>query len=582
MVPTQQLSSSSSAAQLAPSAGKISQKQAGDDEAFASLLGMNNGNATEAGPDSSTASAGVAQPPAWSPSNGQQTKPSADDGTGQPSGTSGTGEATAPAVEAQPPVARRASLPASDLAFLSRSFYAIGTPPGAAPVRVAAGTSAKTGTSADTKNAKEASGDPSQAATPAATQIDVGANGSLAVLAAQIQNAPAPQTAVEQGQGAEQALIAGAAGGGSGAGRAGSRGSANTQALPQASGFVSGGDIIGMPDTGSSGQGQAMPADGTPPAAATLSNAASGFQSAGGAPSKPAADAAAQGVTVTDVRTYLAPERQTAKLQVQEGASGAGSSLPTDLHAVPAAASSTGQAGQPATVTGSTGSHRDPSGGDTPASPQTVKPAVQSSETDTATGTAPTASLSSQTASPAGQAAPPPAQQIFNAIQSAMSEAASAQPAAQTGNPSIPSGYQPLKTITIALQPDGLGTVAIQLSLRSSHLGVRVEASEAGTAQLLRQHDGDLTALLQSAGYAVSSIAVHAAPQQAPAEGAAQQAGTGGQGGFNPSNPEGRGTGGGSSGTQGEGQRQPGSRNEQREGGYGRPDTANSDKSLYV
>ncbi len=320
-----------------------------------------------------------------------------------------------------------------------------------------------------------------------------------------------------------------------------------------------------------------MLADGTPPAAVTLSNTASGSQSTGGAPSKLAAEGTAPSLTVTDFRTYLAPERQTATPQVLKGTPDTASSLSTDLHAAEAAASSARQAGQPGTTIESPGSHPDRSGGNAPAPEQTVKPAVQSSEA----GTVPTASLSSQTASITGQAAPPPAQQIFNAIQSAMSEAAGSQPAAQTASPSAPSDYQPLKTITIALQPDGLGTIAIQLSLTSSHLGVRVEASEAGTAQLLRQHDGDLTALLQSAGYTVSSIAVHAAPQQTPA-GNAAQGGTGGQGGFSPSNPEGRGTGGGGTGTGGEAQRQPGGRNEQREGEYGRPDTPNRDRSLYV
>ncbi len=206
MVPTQQLSSSSRAAQLAPSAGKIPQKQAGDDEAFASLLGMNNASVSEAGTDSSSAPARVAQLRAQSPSNGQQAKAPADESASQPSGT---GQATGKAAEAQPPAARRASLPASDLAFLARSYYALGTPPGAAQVRVAAGTSAKTGTTADTKNTKEAGTESSQGATPAATQIDAGASGSIAALAAQIQNAQAPQTAAEQGSGAQKASIAG-------------------------------------------------------------------------------------------------------------------------------------------------------------------------------------------------------------------------------------------------------------------------------------------------------------------------------------------------------------------------------------
>jgi hypothetical protein len=215
------------------------------------------------------------------------------------------------------------------------------------------------------------------------------------------------------------------------------------------------------------------------------------------------------------------------------------------------------------------GSRNGRPGGETPVPAPADKPAPQSSEVSAA----PATPLS-------GQAAPPPAQQVFDAIQSAMPKAADAGQAAPAGNPSAASDYRPLKTITIAMQPDGLGTVAIQLTLQSSHIGVRLDASEASTAQLLRQHGGDLTELLQSAGYTVGTIAVHAASQPAPDTPA--QAGAGGQNAFGSSNSDGSRTGGGSTGTEGEAQRQPGNRNEQREGGYGRPDTANNDSSLYV
>lgn len=593
MVPTPQLPSSSSAAQPAPPAGKLPQKQAGDDEAFARLLGLNNASTPEAGPDSAKGSARAAQPPAQSPGNAQQAKPPANESAGQPSGASGAAQAAGAQYS---PAVRRTQLPASDLAFLARAFYESGTPPGAAEVQVAAGPGAKTGTGADTGKTGEPGGRSSQETIPAVSQIDAGASGGVAVPAAQIQAAPAPQAATQQGQSTEQAPAPGMASSGSAAKRPAFQASANVQALPHAqalpqpdkamppaSGFASEAGTKGIPAPGKSGQvQQPMLADGTPSVAVTAGNTESGSQSAVGAPSKVAAGGAAQAFTVTDVRTYLAPERQAAKLSAQEGTSGKASSLSMDLSTAPPAAAGARQSGQPAAPagTGSPGSPAGSSGGGIQAPELAVKPAAQPS---TETGAAPAASVSSQTASVTGQAAPPPAQQIFNAIQSAMPEAATAQPTAQTGSPSAPAGYQPLKTITIALQPEGLGEVAIQLSLKANHLGVRVEASEAGTAQFLRQHDGDLTALLQSAGYTVGSIAVHTAPQQAPA-GNAAQAGAGGQGAFNPSNPDGGGTGDGSSGsgTGGEAQHQPGGRNEQREGGYGRPDTPNRDKSLYV
>ncbi len=599
MVPTPQLPSSSGAAQPAPPAGKLPQKQAGDDEAFARLLGLNNASAPEAGPDGPKGSARAAQRPAQSPGNGQQAKqPPANENAGQPSGTSGAAQAAGQAEAQSSPAIRRTQLPASDLAFLARAFYESGTPPGAVQVQVAAGASAKT-ESADTGKTGEASGKGSQDAIPASIQIDAGAGGGAAVPAAQIQAALAPQMAASQaaaelGRSTEKApAAAGMAGSGSAAERAASQASANVQAMPHAqalpqpgaamppaSGFAPEAGNKGIPAPGKSGQVQAILADGTPSVAVIAGNTESGSQSAVGAPSKLAAGGAAQAFTVTDVRTYLAPEKQAAKLPAQEGASGKASTLSMNLSAVQPAAAGARQSGQPAAPagTGNPGSPAGSSGGGIQTPELAVKPAAQPSAE---TGAAPVASVASQTASVTGQAAPPPAQQIFNAIQSAMPEAAAAQSAAQTGSPSAPAGYQPLKTITITLQPEGLGEVAIQLSLKANHLGVRVEASEAGTAQLLRGHDSDLTALLQSAGYTVSNIAVHTAPQQAPA-GNAAQAGTGGQGAFNPSNQDGGGTGDGGSGTGGEAQHQPGGRNEQREGGYGRPDTPDRDKSLYV
>jgi hypothetical protein len=313
------------------------------------------------------------------------------------------------------------------------------------------------------------------------------------------------------------------------------------------------------------------------------------------------ADNAALGFTVTDARTYLAPETQTAKAPALEqitadgalnpavtgirtplapeaqtaksqalgrGTADSASSPSADLSAADAA-SAAGQNVLPVKAADDASSHRDHSGGQTP-TPAADKQAVQSSETS-----APAATLLS------GQAAPSPVQQVFDAIQSAAPASTDGQAAMAASDPSAPAGNEPLRTITIALQPDGLGTVSIQLSLKSSQLGVRVETSESSTAQLLRQHDSDLTGLLQSAGYTVGSITIQAASQAALADPQAQ-AGSGGQNAFNTSNSGGSGTGTGSAGTEGQAQRQPGSQNGQREAGYGRSETPNSDSSLYV
>ena len=278
------------------------------------------------------------------------------------------------------------------------------------------------------------------------------------------------------------------------------------------------------------------------------------------------------GLTVTEVRTHLVPEKLTIKSQAQESATtDSAPSLAEAVSAAETALPAGQQVSQPAGA-GNNSAHRDRSGAEASAPDAAAAQPAQSAETNAA----------SAVFTP-GQGTPPATQQVFDAIKSAMPATAEGMQAAQASDAAA-AAYEPMKTITIALQPDGLGAVSIQLSLKSNQLGLRLEASETSTAQLLRQGSADLSGLLQSAGYAVGSIAVHSAPQTAQGDAQAQ----GGQGGqnnaFNPSGSGGSGTGGGSAGTGGQPQpqRQPGSRDVQQEGGYGRTETANSDGSYYV
>ncbi len=103
-----------------------------------------------------------------------------------------------------------------------------------------------------------------------------------------------------------------------------------------------------------------------------------------------------------------------------------------------------------------------------------------------------------------------PMQQICKAIEAAAPEAAHAQNETPDEQP---NAYQPLRTIKLALEPANLGTVAIQLSLSGGELGVKVEANDAGTAQLLRQENGGLKELLESAGYKVGMLSVQTVTQ---------------------------------------------------------------------
>ncbi len=181
-----------------------------------------------------------------------------------------------------------------------------------------------------------------------------------------------------------------------------------------------------------------------------------------------------------------------------------------------------------------------------------------------------------------GQSQASPSQQIFRAIQSEMPAASASQFAAQA---SLPGAYQPIKNLTIALDPPGLGSVAIELSYKGGELGVKVEASQAATAEFLRQDGGALTQLLQTAGYTIANVSVHAAANAATPDAAAQQPSGGQQfsGAFTPSGGGGGQSAGGGQPGAGQNQSQPPSQGSgQRESGYGRSETATGDQSLYV
>jgi flagellar hook-length control protein FliK len=176
-----------------------------------------------------------------------------------------------------------------------------------------------------------------------------------------------------------------------------------------------------------------------------------------------------------------------------------------------------------------------------------------------------------------------PSQQIFQAIQSEMPASAASQIAAQA---SLPGTYQPVKNLTIALDPPGLGSVAVELSYKGGELGVKVEASQADTAQLLQRDGGALAQLLQTAGFTVANVSVHTAASPATPDAAAQQSGGGQQfsGAFTSS-----GGGGGAQPGAGQNQSQPHSQGEpsglggsQKESGYGRSETNAGGQSLYV
>jgi flagellar hook-length control protein FliK len=163
------------------------------------------------------------------------------------------------------------------------------------------------------------------------------------------------------------------------------------------------------------------------------------------------------------------------------------------------------------------------------------------------------------------------AQQVSSAIQAAMPPVAARQ-SAPPAHP-LPGGRsEAVKAITIALEPEGLGTVAIELSLNGSELGVKLQASDPGAALLLRLDGSALNGLLQSAGYTAVSLTVHAAPPQPQPAGWDGQPAAQGQG-------QGQTFGGGA---QGQGGQASNKRQERGENFYGRPEKLRRDPSLYV
>ena len=170
-----------------------------------------------------------------------------------------------------------------------------------------------------------------------------------------------------------------------------------------------------------------------------------------------------------------------------------------------------------------------------------------------------------------------PAQQILGGIQRAMPAADDSQALTSAPQPTL-DGQQPLKTITVALSPASLGTVTVELSLKSGQLGVKLRAQEADTVQLLKQ-DGSLEKLLESAGYAVQSLSIQLSPQPGQPTQAQGQAAPNGQSFSNPFSSSGSGQDQGRSQSHKE---QPTDRNGDQRPGHGRTEKISGGGSLYL
>jgi chemotaxis protein MotD len=80
-----------------------------------------------------------------------------------------------------------------------------------------------------------------------------------------------------------------------------------------------------------------------------------------------------------------------------------------------------------------------------------------------------------------------------------------------------PATEQPVKVLTIQLQPADLGTVTVRMTLKADTMDVQVEVGRRAAARLIDADRDALTSLLRSAGYHVEALTVRAVEQPSPA-----------------------------------------------------------------
>jgi flagellar hook-length control protein FliK len=109
---------------------------------------------------------------------------------------------------------------------------------------------------------------------------------------------------------------------------------------------------------------------------------------------------------------------------------------------------------------------------------------------------------------------PPPMQQVFQKLLSELPAPSAPAPAPASSGAAFgpvwrePFGGQPLRSLDIALEPAGLGTVTVKLSVRDDVIRVELDTSKSEAAQLLERDRDALTSLMKSAGYQVEHLTV--------------------------------------------------------------------------
>jgi hypothetical protein len=173
--------------------------------------------------------------------------------------------------------------------------------------------------------------------------------------------------------------------------------------------------------------------------------------------------------------------------------------------------------------------------------------------------------------------------QITDAVLTAAKEPAgtsgsSTSPVAAALSTDLQSGlksHDVVKSLTIRLQPDELGTLTANLRLSGETMTLHITASRSETAQMLMADKDDLVSVLKEAGLTAGHVVVTIAdPLSTAAGGSASGTGSQGQFGGQPSGqPAGQSFAGGQGGSSG-GNRQPDDRSAHQRSGQGGADPA--------
>ena len=135
------------------------------------------------------------------------------------------------------------------------------------------------------------------------------------------------------------------------------------------------------------------------------------------------------------------------------------------------------------------------------------------------------AAASHETALPTPQSLPSPVQQIADRLVADIASSGEARPADGTAAMPAAATAQPLKVLTVQLNPAELGVVTVRIALKSDGLELQIETDRRETARLVDADRETLSRVLRSAGYNVETVTVRAVdPANAPAAVGSQHA----------------------------------------------------------